>query len=209
MNRQGRAAGVWERSCSPRRKITARSAHARLWRANPARAAALIVAVAGALTIAGAWFFELVIKLKPCPMCLEQRWPYYIGVPLALAVAFAAWRRAPRMIVVGGLLALAALMLWGAYMGVVPCRRRMEAAGSARRNAPARRSSDRPGGLLDRLQTINITRCDEAAWRFLGLSLAGYNALISLALAAVALRGAGARDRRRHETRYGSSSVSQ
>ena len=59
-------------------------------RADPARAAALIVAVAGALTIAGAWFFELVIKLKPCPMCLEQRWPYYIGVPLALAVAFAA-----------------------------------------------------------------------------------------------------------------------
>jgi disulfide bond formation protein DsbB len=40
------------------------------------------------------------------------------------------------------------------------------------------------------LQTINITRCDEAAWRFLGLSLAGYNALISLALAAVAAWGA-------------------
>ena len=52
----------------------------RLWRADPPRAAALIVAVVGALTIAGAWFFELVIKLKPCPMCLEQRWPYYIGV---------------------------------------------------------------------------------------------------------------------------------
>jgi disulfide bond formation protein DsbB len=29
-------------------------------------------------------------------------------------------------------------------------------------------------------------RCDEAAWRFLGLSLAGYNVLISLALAAIA-----------------------
>ena len=47
-----------------------------------------------------------------------------------------------------------------------------------------------PGDLLKRLQTINITRCDEAAWRFLGLSLAGYNALISLALAAVAAWGA-------------------
>src|SRR4051812_47948156 len=88
------------------------------WRADPARAAALIVAVAGALTIAGAWFFELVIKLKPCPMCLEQRWPYYIGIPLALAVALAASRRAPRMIVAGGLVVLALLMLWGAYMGV-------------------------------------------------------------------------------------------
>jgi disulfide bond formation protein DsbB len=40
--------------------------------------------------------------------------------------------------------------------------------------------------LLDQLKLIHIVRCDEAAWRFLGLSLAGYNVLISLALAAVA-----------------------
>src|SRR5882724_8833877 len=89
----------------------------RNWRANPPLTAALIVAIVGALTIAGAWFFELIIKLKPCPMCLEQRWPYYIGIPLALAVALAAWKKAPRGIVVLGLVALAALMLWGAYMG--------------------------------------------------------------------------------------------
>jgi disulfide bond formation protein DsbB len=37
-----------------------------------------------------------------------------------------------------------------------------------------------------------VVRCDEAAWRFLGLSLAGYNVLISLALAGVALWGANA-----------------
>src|SRR5689334_23478127 len=86
-------------------------------RADPARAAALVVAVVGALTIAGAWFFELVIGLKPCPMCLEQRWPYYIGIPLALIVALAAWRKAPRTIVMIGLLALAGLMVWSAYMG--------------------------------------------------------------------------------------------
>ena len=159
------------------------------WRANPACAAALIVAIVGALAIAGAWFFELVIKLKPCPMCLEQRWPYYIGIPLALAVAFAASRKAPRMILVLGLAVLAVLMLWGAYMGVfhagvewkfwlgpAECTGTPEFGGA--------------GGLLNRLQNISITRCDEAAWRFLGVSLAGYNALISLALAAVALLGA-------------------
>jgi disulfide bond formation protein DsbB len=162
-------------------------------RAGPARAAALIVAVVGALTIAGAWFFELVIKLKPCPMCLEQRWPYYIGVPLALAVAFAA-KRAPRMIVVGGLTVLALLMLWGAYMGAFHAGVEWkfwlgpQECSGAPELGPA-------GGLLDRLKTINITRCDEAAWRFLGLSLAGYNALISLALAAVAAWGAKAATR--------------
>src|SRR5437764_745486 len=84
----------------------------RNWRANPALAAALVVAIAGGLTIAGAWFFELVLKFKPCPMCLEQRWPYYIAIPLAFVVALAAVKKAPRGIVVLGLVALAALMLW-------------------------------------------------------------------------------------------------
>jgi disulfide bond formation protein DsbB len=37
---------------------------------------------------------------------------------------------------------------------------------------------------------VRVVRCDEAAWRFLGLSLAGYNALISLALTALAAIGA-------------------
>ena len=88
------------------------------WRADPAAAAALIVARRRRATIAGAWFFELVIKLNPCPICLEQRWPYYIGIPLALVVAFAAWRGAPRTMVIVGLLALAGLMLWGVWLGV-------------------------------------------------------------------------------------------
>ena len=157
--------------------------------ADPARAAPLIVAVVGALTIAGAWFFELVIKLKPCPMCLEQRWPYYIGVPLALAVAFAAGCKAPRKIVVGGLAVLAALMLWGAYMGAFHAGVEWKLWLGPQECSGAPELGP-PGDLLKRLQTINITRCDEAAWRFLGLSLAGYNALISLALAAVAAWGA-------------------
>jgi disulfide bond formation protein DsbB len=40
--------------------------------------------------------------------------------------------------------------------------------------------------LLRDLQSIHVARCDDAAWRFLGLSLAGYDAVISLTLAAIA-----------------------
>jgi disulfide bond formation protein DsbB len=169
------------------------------WRANPAAAAALAVALVGAGTIAGAWFFELVIRLKPCPLCLEQRVPYYIAIPLALIVAFVAWRKAPRAIVLGGLIALAGLMLWSAGLGVHHAGIEwgwwagpQECSGAA----PLGPAAD----FLKRLETINITRCDEAAWRFLGLSLAGYNALISAGLAVVALIGVKA---------HGSSSVSQ
>src|SRR5436305_1197176 len=88
------------------------------WRANAAATASLIVALVGAAAIAGAWFFELVLKLKPCPLCLEQRVPYYIGIPLALVIALAAWRNAPRVVVIIGLAVLALLMLWGTYLGV-------------------------------------------------------------------------------------------
>ena len=42
------------------------------------------------------------------------------------------------------------------------------------------------GNLLERLDTVKVIRCDEVQWRFLGLSLAGYNVLISLAMAAIA-----------------------
>src|SRR3954463_9741968 len=160
-----------------------------LWRSNPAATAALIIALAGAATIAGAWFFELVLKLKPCPLCLEQRVPYYIGIPLALIVALAAWRRAPRTLVIGGLIAVAGLMLWGTYLGVFHAGVEWKfwpgpaECSGATQLGPA-------GGLMDRLKTIVVVRCDEAAWRFLGLSLAGYNALITLALAAIALWGA-------------------
>jgi disulfide bond formation protein DsbB len=43
--------------------------------------------------------------------------------------------------------------------------------------------------MLKQLQDIRIVRCDEAAWRFLGISLAGYDVLVSLFLAIVAAWG--------------------
>jgi disulfide bond formation protein DsbB len=45
------------------------------------------------------------------------------------------------------------------------------------------------GNLLSRLDSVKVVRCDEVQWTFLGLSLAGYNALISLLMAAIAVRG--------------------
>ena len=45
------------------------------------------------------------------------------------------------------------------------------------------------GPLLDQLQSVHVVRCDEAAWRFLGVSLAGYNVLVSLVMAALTVGG--------------------
>jgi disulfide bond formation protein DsbB len=157
--------------------------------ANPALLAALAVAVIAALTLAGAWFFELVLDIRPCPLCLEQRYAYYLAIPLGALVVFAAAKGAPRPLLLAGLavLALAALanawlggyhagVEWGFWQGPTDCTGPVGNLGSA-------------GTLLERLDTVKVIRCDEVQWRFLGLSLAGYNVLISLLMAAIAAWG--------------------
>ena len=161
-------------------------------RTEPIAAAALVVAAGGAATILGAYYFQFVLGLPPCPLCLEQRVPYYVGIPHAVVVAVLALRKGtPRGLLIGGLLLLAAAMLVGAGLGVFHSGIEWKLwAGPTDCSGGAGLGS--AGGLLDRLQNINVVRCDEAAWRFLGLSLAGYNVLISLALAFAASWGVAA-----------------
>ena len=164
--------------------------------ADSARTAALAVAAIAAATLAGAWFFQLVLDIRPCPLCLEQRYAYYLAVPLGALVALAASPSAPRAVVLAGLgiLALAALgnawlggyhagVEWGVWQGPTDCTGPVGNLGSA-------------GDLLKRLDTVKVIRCDEVQWRFLGLSLAGYNVLISLMMAAIAGWGLAATVRR-------------
>jgi disulfide bond formation protein DsbB len=158
-------------------------------RSRPVAAAAIAIAAVGAVTILGAWFFQYGLSLKPCPLCLEQRYAYYFAIPLAVMVALGDRFGASRKVLTAALVAIALGMLWNAGLGVYhsgiewrwwpgpqECSGALDDLGA--------------GGLLNKLQSITVVRCDEAAWRFLGLSLAGYNALISLALAAIAAWGA-------------------
>jgi disulfide bond formation protein DsbB len=165
----------------------AKPSHAR--ETNAALAAALAIVVIAAATLAGAWFFQLVLDILPCPLCLEQRYAYYLAVPLGAVVAWAAAKDAPRGVLVAGLAVLLAAALgnawlgayhagveWGFWPGPTECTGPVLDLGQA-------------GSLLDNLDKVKVIRCDEVQWRFLGLSLAGYNALISLAMAALAAWG--------------------
>src|SRR5437660_8005973 len=102
--------------------------------ANPALIAALAVTLIAAVTIAGAWFFQLVLDIQPCPLCLEQRYAYYLAVPLGALTVLAARSGAPRPLLLAGLaiLALAALanaglgtyhsgVEWGLWKGPTDC----------------------------------------------------------------------------------------
>lgn len=146
------------------------------------RPAALLVLVGAAATVGGALIFQHGLGYVPCKLCLTERQPYYLALPLLAAALLlprrlAAWLLALVALVflVGaGLGAYHAGAEWGFWPGPSDC------GGGA---GPA------PAGVGDFLKTLETTRpvdCTAAAWRFLGISLAGYNALIALGLAAFA-----------------------
>src|SRR5260370_29342392 len=85
---------------------------------RPTLSAAIAVAVVGAATILGAWFFQYGLGLNPCPLCLEQRYAYYFAVPLAVLVALGDQAGASRKVLIGAFVAIAAGMLWNAGLGV-------------------------------------------------------------------------------------------
>jgi disulfide bond formation protein DsbB len=157
--------------------------------ANPALTAALAIAVIALLTIAGAWFFQLVLGIVPCPLCLEQRYAYYLAIPLAVVVAIAAARDAPRGMLTAGLALLALVTLANAVLGVYHAGVEWKFwAGPTDCTGPVGNLGN-AGSLLDRLNTVKVIRCDEVQFRFLGISLAGYNVLISVLMALIALTG--------------------
>ncbi|MGY6250233.1 disulfide bond formation protein B [Bosea thiooxidans] len=152
---------------------------------SPLRLIGAIGLVSAAL-IAGAWYFQLVVGLVPCKLCLEQRWPHYAAIGLSL-VALALARSARLQWL--ALLALAVLMAWSTGLGIYH---------SGVEWGWFLGPSDCGGGtssaagvqdFMKQLQSVRVVSCGEAAWRFLGLSLAGWNAVVSAALLLLALLG--------------------
>jgi disulfide bond formation protein DsbB len=158
-------------------------------RREPQLTAAGAVAVIGALTICGFFFFQYVMELAPCPLCLEQRYAYYVCVPLAALLWLGANHGASSKTMIAGFAVIAAFMLWNSGLGVYhagiewkfwpgpqDCSGPIDKFGAAR-------------DALKSLQHMSLVRCDEAAIRILGLSLSGWNVLVSLGLACVAAWG--------------------
>jgi disulfide bond formation protein DsbB len=148
------------------------------------RAAAIVLAIAAA-TILAALAFEHFGGYAPCPLCLEERYAYYFAVPAsALALLLA---RGERLGIARILLALIALgFLINLGVGVFHAGVEWKWWPGPGECSGAFDLQWGPGGVVD----TPIIRCDEASWRFLGLSFAGWNAVVSAFLAAVAAYGA-------------------
>jgi disulfide bond formation protein DsbB len=161
-----------------------------LTRKDPPFTAAAIVVIVGVLTIGAVYYVQYVMLLAPCPLCLEQRYAFYVCVPLAALLWLGASHGASRKVLMLGFIVTAAFMLWNAglatyhagvewkwWQGPTDCSGPIDKLGSVT-------------NMMNQLQRISLVRCDEAALRILGISLSGYDALVSLFLALVAAWGA-------------------
>jgi len=145
--------------------------------------AALLVLIAAVATIGGAWFIELVLGIKPCHLCLQQRISYYAGIPIVLLATLLLARdgehKTGRI-----LLGLAAMIfLAGAALGVYHTGVEYklwagptDCTGDIAQNVPLQ-------DFLKQLETVKVIRCDEVPMRIFGLSLAAWNAIISTCMA--------------------------
>ncbi len=142
------------------------------------------LAVAMTVTVGTALGFQHLGGYIPCKLCIEQRTPYYIGIPVILAGLAAALAKAPAFLVRAIILAGALLMTWSLYLAVFHAG--VEWAwwpGPTDCGVAVMPSTG--GTLLDALDSVVPPSCDQAAGRFIGLSFAGWNAVASFFLAAI------------------------
>lgn len=140
-----------------------------------ARNLALAAGLASLAMLLGAFGFQYIGEMPPCKMCIWQRWPHGIAFALALVAYLVANRW---LYLFGGLVVLAGGAIAFFHAGVE--QKWWE--------GPTTCTSQGVGGLsasdlMEQIMNAPIVRCDEIPWAMFGISMAGWNGLISLAIA--------------------------
>ena len=136
--------------------------------AGLARLLALVVPVA---LLGGALLSQYVGRLHPCEMCIWQRWPHGVAILVAaLAFLFPANSRNARLLVALAGLAIAVSGAIGVFHAGVELK---YWEGLTRCSTSGAMS-------LDELMKVPLVRCDQIQFSFLGISMAGWNAILSL-----------------------------
>jgi disulfide bond formation protein DsbB len=157
------------------------------------KTAVAVCALASAALIAGAHLFERVGGMPPCLLCLDQREAHWAAIAISLIAMPLLIRHGEgyrigaaalgAMVLVyvfsAGLAAYHAGVEWKFWEGPATC-----AASPENVDLDLVRGGDVLASLTD--TSSDAPPCNEAAWRMLGISMAGYNAVISLLLAMLA-----------------------
>ncbi len=137
---------------------------------------AVIAFAVGLPVILGAWGSQLIGGLAPCELCLLQRWPFYVGLPV-LAIILLGWKTIPANVRIGltgftmlvftvsiGFGVYHAGVEYGFWMGPAACSGAGDTISFTDLNA---------------INSVEVVPCDKVQWQLFGISLAGFNALAS------------------------------
>ena len=127
------------------------------------------------ILLAAAYAFQHLGGLAPCALCLWQRWPH--GVAILIGIAFLFLIPARFLNALGCLAALSTAGIGLYHTGV----ERKWWQGPSTCSGASDIGTLSPKELLDQIMTAPIVRCDEVPWQMLGLSMASWNMLASLA----------------------------
>ena len=153
----------------------------------------LVAATVAATMLATAHSFERFGGFEPCALCLRQREVYWAALVVGVLGAAAARGELRRVVA----LALGALFTAGLIVAVYHSGAEWKWwPGPETCAASAGAVSAKALGDLLSGATVRPPACDEASWRLLGLSMAGWNALISAGLACASFTLAFRKDRR-------------
>jgi len=139
-----------------------------------------------AALLGGAYVSQYGFGLYPCEMCWWQRWPHFVAIGLAMLAFTVPPQRVWTALAALAILTSGAIGLfhagveYGWWPGITSC---------------AVIASSGAGSALENIMNTPLVRCDEPAWTLLGISLAGFNFLISSA-AGLAILALLAKDRR-------------
>jgi disulfide bond formation protein DsbB len=161
-----------------------------LFRALDKKAAALAFAL-GLVAILGALGSQYIGGLQPCELCLEQRVAYYWGLPVLGAVLLL-WNRLPVRVWFIAMAVVAAIFAWGAYMGGYH-------AGVEYGFWPGPTACTGTGSTISFNDLSNlqpVVPCDKVQFQLWGVSLAGMNMVVSLAIVGLLLIAMGDQWRR-------------
>lgn len=128
--------------------------------------------------IIGALAFQYLGGLPPCKMCIWQRWPHLIAIAIGAVILIS---KQVQLAFIGALAALTTGAIGIYHFGVEQDWWEGPTTCTAQSNTSGLNAED----LLEQILTAPTTRCDDVLWEFLGISMAGWNGLISLSLAIV------------------------
>jgi disulfide bond formation protein DsbB len=142
----------------------------------------IIAAAAGSLALMlGAFAFQNIGGMAPCKLCIWQRYPHVIAILLGLLALTFENAKLRTLLILAGAVSTATTAVIGIYHAGVE-QGIFEGPTSCTSGSIDKLSAD---DLLNQIMSAPLVRCDDIPWQLVGISMAGWNAIISLVLCAL------------------------